>query len=463
MSESSFVETNARSKDWIFNALWAAAGNSAAPKCNINLPVTFIFRNGQPLKALHTDKESGFVSRLEIDPNERIGQVSPGFRGEKNRFLRHFRNELLKFSTENNYDVEQNVYNPKVCTTFYSDGEIEHIDLSTLDILLKNETWRMQVLLAQGYVPRLSEQKGYYYERMKVRSLITSQGAVAADKFTKALSKFLENAYSYILPDDTRLLKVLEMVCLFALDNKDHVILIFAEETIVDFNNGATALSPSGHPLDMSAAAASVSKELLELLRQALKKGLPIRDSFAHFDTQRCGYVDTDMLVDGLARLGIGVVYPVAEKLLELIGGVGTAFVTLTDYDRYIRLNPDIEVFEKSFHSITSQGSEKFRLTGTTEISSSAVNSPSRSALSTAAYSPHSRNRSPNRRLNSSQRAVGLQYDPNDTLQYRELASTVRILSTPLIFEPIGDLLFHPILIPSDCFPDFSRLLRSLL
>ena len=34
-------------------------------------------------------------------------------------------------------------------------------------------------------------------------------------------------------------------------------------------------------------------------------------------DAEQSGYVDADLLVDGLARLGIGVVYTVAEQVLS--------------------------------------------------------------------------------------------------------------------------------------------------
>jgi len=42
-----------------------------------------------------------------------------------------------------------------------------------------------------------------------------------------------------------------------------------------------------------------VSVELLRLLRHAGRRGLAPIDSFRHFDTAGCGYIDADMLVDG--------------------------------------------------------------------------------------------------------------------------------------------------------------------
>lgn len=54
---------------------------------------------------------------------------------------------------------------------------------------------------------------------------------------------------------------------------------------------------------------------LSPLLSLSFRRGLPIQESFEHFDVKKVGYIDCDMLVDGLARLGIGVVYTVAEHV----------------------------------------------------------------------------------------------------------------------------------------------------
>jgi len=45
---------------------------------------------------------------------------------------------------------------------FYIDNESEEMTLNTLDILVRNEQWRKQILLIQGYVPRKSLQTGNY-------------------------------------------------------------------------------------------------------------------------------------------------------------------------------------------------------------------------------------------------------------------------------------------------------------
>lgn len=44
----------------------------------------------------------------------------------------------------------------------YTDNAIEDLPLKTLDVLLRNDSWRLQVLMIQGFVPALSTQVGNY-------------------------------------------------------------------------------------------------------------------------------------------------------------------------------------------------------------------------------------------------------------------------------------------------------------
>lgn len=103
--------TSIRGKDWVFNAFWAAAGEGSAPKCLLQIPVTFIFREDRPFKALGTDI-SGTIQRIsledvELDRND----TDNGFRGEYYRTIRAMRNVLIDFSVRNGYsDVQQKKY-----------------------------------------------------------------------------------------------------------------------------------------------------------------------------------------------------------------------------------------------------------------------------------------------------------------------------------------------------------------
>lgn len=57
---------------------------------------------------------------------------------------------------------------------FYNDNQIEDLTLRTLDTLLRNETWRLQVLLIQGYIPSKSTLKGFYSQEPQVRYILHS-------------------------------------------------------------------------------------------------------------------------------------------------------------------------------------------------------------------------------------------------------------------------------------------------
>jgi hypothetical protein len=106
-------------------------------------------------------------------------------------------------------------------------------------------------------------------------------------------------------------LKVKEMLCNFVLDPKNRVICTVCESAMVEIFGARQQVEDYMHKEKVSresSAADSVTRELQKLLRHAARRGLPPIESFRHFDRSECGYVDADMLLDGLARLGIGVV-----------------------------------------------------------------------------------------------------------------------------------------------------------
>ena len=88
-------------------------------------------------------------------------------------------------------------------------------------------------------------------------------------------------------------------------------------------------------------AAQVVASELLHLLQHARRRGLSVQESFAHFDVSKNGFIDIPVFIDGLARLGIGVVAAVAAPLMQIIGGVGSTFLTVYDFERFVNSVPD--------------------------------------------------------------------------------------------------------------------------
>lgn len=108
--------TAIRGKDWVFNAFWAACGESSANRCSINIPITFIFKHGKPVKSLTTDLRTGYIKRVSLDDViiERT-EGERGFRGEAFKTLRAVRQLLLEYSADHGYDNSQNTEEPVLC------------------------------------------------------------------------------------------------------------------------------------------------------------------------------------------------------------------------------------------------------------------------------------------------------------------------------------------------------------
>lgn len=97
------MATAIRGKDWVFNAFWAACGEPTAPKCSMEIPITFIFKSGKPIKVIRTDTR-GFLERVSLDEiqMERLDN-DRGLRGEMYKYLRVLRQLLFKFRIEKGY------------------------------------------------------------------------------------------------------------------------------------------------------------------------------------------------------------------------------------------------------------------------------------------------------------------------------------------------------------------------
>lgn len=85
-------------------------------RCLLNIPHTFIFREGYPIKALCTN-DKGYVTRLSLEnvlTMER--EVSDrGLQGESNKMLRTCRRLLLDYTQINDYVHAQNTSDPILC------------------------------------------------------------------------------------------------------------------------------------------------------------------------------------------------------------------------------------------------------------------------------------------------------------------------------------------------------------
>jgi hypothetical protein len=175
--------TAIREKDWVFHALWAACGPGVMLKCSVIIPVTVLFKNGAPYKGM--DYFGSNLRRISLD--EHYDNVRDGRRiisGSSSALLRVCRSLLLNFAKEYGYvsgndgysdDFNGNVEDgidesTTICSVVYVDGEREDITLRQYDVLIRNESWRKQILFVQGFVPATSKQSGFFGNKKKVGS-----------------------------------------------------------------------------------------------------------------------------------------------------------------------------------------------------------------------------------------------------------------------------------------------------
>ena len=170
MSLAAPEDTSTRGKEFLFNALWAAVGETefkSVPvyrhkpvRCSVQIPLTFMFREGEPAKALSMDRSKQFITR--VSPEE--PSLYENARSDaQNRGVKQYRNMLVEYQRENKYDDCQSSQDePYLCTVTYVDGEQEDLTAQRLDLLMHNDNWRMQILLLQGYVPVVSRLSGNY-------------------------------------------------------------------------------------------------------------------------------------------------------------------------------------------------------------------------------------------------------------------------------------------------------------
>ena len=128
--------TAIRGKDWIFNAFWAACLSPAnsSTRCALNIPVTALFKDGLPCKAVATDPSRGLVEKVSLDDETNFygidennsgsaGKFDYGFRGDSLKCLRYLRKLLIDFSLKHDYGSYQklNLKNdhPFICKVWH--------------------------------------------------------------------------------------------------------------------------------------------------------------------------------------------------------------------------------------------------------------------------------------------------------------------------------------------------------
>jgi hypothetical protein len=67
MKSSKREKEATRGREWLFTALWACAGDSRAPRCNLHIPLTFLFQDALPAKVLATEDATRQIIRVPFD------------------------------------------------------------------------------------------------------------------------------------------------------------------------------------------------------------------------------------------------------------------------------------------------------------------------------------------------------------------------------------------------------------
>jgi hypothetical protein len=104
-------EINYRGKEWVYNALWAASGSIL---CKVNIPLTIIFRNGEPWKAIgmgagSQDKKS--IVKISIGEQNDPDSIN---RRNSNNISDVYRKLLVDYQRKNNYDSCQSSHSDPI-------------------------------------------------------------------------------------------------------------------------------------------------------------------------------------------------------------------------------------------------------------------------------------------------------------------------------------------------------------
>ena len=423
-------DTAAKGKDFVFNALWAAVGETEFTsvqgyrhkpvRCQIKVPLTFVFKDGEPWRAVAMDRANQFIVRVPLEAPSLYENARSDV---TNKGMTHYRNMLLEFSRTNRYgECQANPADPFLCTATFVDGEQEDMTLQRLDLLMHNDGWRNQVLLIQGYVPAVDRKVGNYeLARTKLEEDEAAAKRTAADNIARTIAQVVEKAYASTktlstatqfgsrskslstlgsvdhsstregtigggsegmaeskrgdrsvdsfrtqlgLPADAPSsrggggggsdgdgslqyvethgivdFKVKNLRAVVAETPRGDKVMLFSDYVLASVGRGRRVMEQqilSEQHARESLAAETVTRDLKELLLHADKRGINAAESFGHFDVANKGVVDVDGLIAGLAKLGIGVTFPVAELVMQNVGGTGSVFFTARDLTTFM-------------------------------------------------------------------------------------------------------------------------------
>ena len=253
-----------------------------------------------------------------------------------------------------------------------------------------------------------------------------TQGSEATNQYSRSLAKYAEKAYQNAITDSDSIsvhvhtkIVVKEFNTEFAYDHKDKVVFTKCTYLTIQIVGARKEVEDQMFNEKQKrdvAAAQQVANELQHLMKHAQGRGLSAEQSFSHFDVERTGFVDVLMLTNGCAKLGIGLTQPVAELVMQIIGGIGSAYINIRDLEAFINDAPDVDVFNKLKKGKSSKSTLSQKLFASSESIGGGISQGStRKAKSRHRATAHvDNNREERNRVARQQRLAHSTIDPDD-------------------------------------------------
>lgn len=307
---------------WFFDQLLLATRRVEEP-CQLNLPDTIMFRDGQPVSWLATNAD-GYIVERQFPPRTRV---------QEGMSIRDVRLEAVRFAfiEFRGLPVEsmrgEQFGDVPLMTVFYKDGKNQVLDVRSFDQLRTHTLWLEQVMAVQAFSIVDTFHTGYYAVTPLTRVELESQ----MNPYAKKLGRYLEAASR---TDDafdhkamightpkTERLRIIRMVARFMVDDVGKLWVTHLESVTTRRDPPEPRIAKRDKAAETETdaltrvAADEAERDLRDLMRHAVERGLDFTRCFAHFDPAGLGMVTANDFIGSLKLLGIDV-HPAAAKAL---------------------------------------------------------------------------------------------------------------------------------------------------
>ena len=305
---------------WVFDSLYRAVKHDTAP-ASVCVPDTVLFNRGQPNKWIGTDEEGHLVNKYfpPMNPTEDSASMVQ-------HRLRAIRFAFFQFRRFPTSQADRAV--APLCTVVYQDGKMQVLDVQTFDQLSGHALWLVQVMALQAYVVTDVQYRATYTPERGVK--VAEGTGPGLEPVVMELVESIHTTYTtrhfhakeaYGQPRVRPRLLVLRCKAVFKRDMDGKLWLTHCEEL-------ATRRTESEKPVfrrdraaekwadaEVKAAADGAERELRQLLRHALERGISLKESFKHFDVAGIGVIHPKDFATGLKLLNIDL-HPAAAHAL---------------------------------------------------------------------------------------------------------------------------------------------------